>query len=628
MSFDTRTKWGAFASPSDAPGYVGCPIPNDQHSYVYKRTNFPCGSYRIDIPNHDDDCILIVDGVTVFQHIGCCDSHIGVWSGLLQPSSTVEFIIKEGGGGSHGGLNIGFSQATITTFIWTGEFNDDWFNALNWCQGVPDATTDVIIPSSGVPNWPVINASGAVCKSLTVETGAQLTINGSYELEVHGSWTNNGGTLNMNNSTINFRGSSNEAIGGTSTTAFYDLNLYKPSQTLTLNLPVSVSNVLTINDTELDLNQNTLTVNNPANTAIVRSGNGFINSEASVGTNNSIVCWYTGTNTDNYVFPFGVSFSAYIPVSFNKKTNANTSICISTRGTGVNNLPYVPGVDLIGVTGADASTVVDRWWDINSTVNPLPAPGADVTLSYQGTENTLPDPFVNLAIQHYNSSLGDWDSPYLNSSVGVSAGIGSVTAVNITDFSPHVISMASLPLPADFVQLSVVADKGQAYLNWVTSEVKNVDYFAIERSGDGIRYQTIAKVDGQEGVLNYRWVDQEPLGGISYYRVAQFNKNNTVAYSPLQSINLGEQPQLSLAVSPNPIKGRVIGIQLTGLTADVKVGLKIYDAQGHVVHQQKEVAVSAEMSIQTLQKLPGGVYILEVNTGQQLLRTRFIVVND
>ncbi|HAS46477.1 MAG TPA: hypothetical protein DCS93_38705 [Microscillaceae bacterium] len=627
LSFDTRTKWGANNSPSDAPGYIGCPIPNDQHSYIYKRTNFPCGSYRIDIPNHDDDCELIIDGVSVFKHVGCCDSHIGVWTGLLQPSSKVEFIVKEGGGGSHGGLNIGFSQATTTTFIWTGEFNDDWFNALNWCQGVPDATTDVIIPGSGVPNWPIINANGAVCKSFTIETGGQLTINGAYELEVHGSWTNNGGTLNMNNSIVNFRGSTNETIGGTNSTIFYNLNLYKPSQKITLGNSVDVNNTLTINDTELNLNQNKITINNPSNTAIVRSGNGFINSEASVGSNSSIVSWYTGTNIASYVFPFGVSSSVYIPVTFNKKVNANTTISISTRGTGVDNLPLVPGVTLTGISGADASTVVDRWWDIRSTVNPLPAPGANVTLSYPGTENTLPDPLVDLAIQHYNASINDWDSPYANSSVGIASGIGTVTAVDITSFSPHVISMASLPLPADFLQLSVATNKDKAYLDWITSETENVDYFAIERSDDGIRYQTIAKMDGKKGVVNYQWVDREPLSGTSYYRVAQFNSNNTFAYSPLQSINLDAQKQLSLTVSPNPIKGRNIGVQLSGLPTETKVGVKIYNAQGQTVYQQ-DVKVSPTLVIRTSQKLSGGVYILEANTGRQLLRTRFIVVND
>ena len=55
--------------------------------------------------------------------------------------------------------------------------------------------------------------------------------------------------------------------------------------------------------------------------------------------------------------------------------------------------------------------------------------------------------------------------------------------------------------------------------------------------------------------------------------------------------------------------------------------MKIYNAQGQATHQQNLV-VTSEMSIQTAQKLVSGVYVLEVNTGKQVLRTRFIVVND
>lgn len=628
LSFDTRSRWNTSASPSDASGYVGCVLPNDQHSFVYKRTNFPCGFYRIDIPNHDDDCELKIDGVTVFTDNSCCDSHIGVWTGLLLPSSKVEFIVKEGGGNSHGGLNIGFSQATATTFIWTGEFNSDWFNALNWCQGVPTITTDVIIPGGGVTNWPVINNVGAVCKNLTIETGAGLTINAAYTLDVHGSWINNGGALALNNSTVNLRGMTDEAIGGSSTTTFYNLNIFKTGQKITLQTPIGINNILTLNDTELALNQHKLSINNASTSAITRVDNGFINSEAALGTNNSIVSWYTGTNIAAYVFPFGVSASSYIPVTFNKKSNADATISISTRGTAVDNLPYVPGVTLVGVSGADATTVIDRWWDISSSVNPLPAPGADITLSYQGSENTLPTPGVDLAIQHYNATLGDWDSPYANSSLGTASGVGSVTAVDVTNFSPHVISMASKPLPADFIRFQATVGSRKVHLDWLVANTQNIDYFSVERSDNGVRYYTVAKVSAQQLTNNYHWTDNEPLSDVSYYRVAQFNKNESFGYSTVRSVRLGQSQLLSLQVVPNPANGSNIQLQLQGIQEQANVKVLIYNAQGSLVHQQlAEVKPVATQLVQVKPKarLAGGVYFVQTYLDGKLLRTNFMV---
>ena len=30
---------------------------------------------------------------------------------------------------------------------WTGDFDNNWFDARNWCGGIPDSTEDIEIPS-------------------------------------------------------------------------------------------------------------------------------------------------------------------------------------------------------------------------------------------------------------------------------------------------------------------------------------------------------------------------------------------------------------------------------------------------------------------------------------------------
>jgi hypothetical protein len=61
-----------------------------------------------------------------------------------------------------------------------------WENGTNWsCGVVPDATSDVII-GIGHPNDPVINSNVTV-KSVTQNTGANLTINPGFRLEIIGS---------------------------------------------------------------------------------------------------------------------------------------------------------------------------------------------------------------------------------------------------------------------------------------------------------------------------------------------------------------------------------------------------------------------------------------------------------
>gem|GEM_PF-3392249 len=111
LSFDTRIKWGELLSPSSAPGYQGCPVHVDNHSWSAKRSGFPCGHYKISISGHDDEAQLFIDNVKVWEHIGCCDAHSNIWEGNLGPNSKIEFRATEGGGSSYGAITFTYISA-------------------------------------------------------------------------------------------------------------------------------------------------------------------------------------------------------------------------------------------------------------------------------------------------------------------------------------------------------------------------------------------------------------------------------------------------------------------------------------------------------------------------------------
>jgi hypothetical protein len=96
LSFNTTTRWSTTQSPSSANGtggtaYAGCIFPATNASFVYKRTNIPCGYYQIDIPAHRNEVYLIINGITVFSHTAASgDSHTNVWTGLISTSDEIE----------------------------------------------------------------------------------------------------------------------------------------------------------------------------------------------------------------------------------------------------------------------------------------------------------------------------------------------------------------------------------------------------------------------------------------------------------------------------------------------------------------------------------------------------------
>ena len=174
--------------------------------------------------------------------------------------------------------------------------------------------------------------------------------------------------------------------------------------------------------------------NNPL--GIVRNG-GHIHSENQY----NYVRWVAGTNTGNYVIPFGVgaNLADYIPFTFNKTTAGSSNIQTSTWFTNVPNFPKPAATNVGPVTNmfnfADSvQYAIDRFWDIQAVAT------ADLTFSYRGVENTTINPTGNVRTQHWNGTT--WDAPVLPGNPGVTAGIGSAGPfVGQTTFSPWVLSV-------------------------------------------------------------------------------------------------------------------------------------------------------------------------------------------
>lgn len=101
VDINTGNYWPSTESPSSAPSYTGCDVPNDYHTYVHKRRGFPCGNYSINIDGHDDGLRVYIDGTQVFEHIGWGDAHAEIWTGVLDENSTVEIRTEEGHGRSY-----------------------------------------------------------------------------------------------------------------------------------------------------------------------------------------------------------------------------------------------------------------------------------------------------------------------------------------------------------------------------------------------------------------------------------------------------------------------------------------------------------------------------------------------
>lgn len=135
--------------------------------------------------------------------------------------------------------DIGADEYTYssTTWTWTGTTSTDWHTKSNWCPPiVPISTSDVLIPS-GPTNMPLISNADAVCHTITINSGASVTMSGStsrqltvYANSTTGSFANSG-TFTAGIGTVVFDGTG--TVSGTTATTFY--NVISKTGSLTFN---------------------------------------------------------------------------------------------------------------------------------------------------------------------------------------------------------------------------------------------------------------------------------------------------------------------------------------------------------------------------------------------------------
>jgi len=87
-------------------------------------------------------------------------------------------------------LSWDMTPPTIT--VWLGEEDSDWFNFLNWTDGVPNEYFDGRVPAGTKGNNPRIAGDTAKVIDLTIVLGGQLTVDTTGFLTVTGNMTLNG----------------------------------------------------------------------------------------------------------------------------------------------------------------------------------------------------------------------------------------------------------------------------------------------------------------------------------------------------------------------------------------------------------------------------------------------------
>jgi hypothetical protein len=164
----------------------------------------------------------------------------------------------------------------------------------------------------------------------------------------------------------------------------------------------------------------------------------------------------------------------------------------------------------------------------------------------------------------------------------------------------------TLPVEWLFFNASV-ADENDVQLSWATATEDDADYFAVERTMDGVLFSEIGTVDasGTSTFTHYySLVDHELEPGVYYYRLREVDFNGQVHYSVLRSVAIAGG-DFTFGNYPNPAGG-VFTLTIGDAWIEDRALLTILAADGRIVYAG--AVMFSRMEIE----LPAGLYLVEI----------------
>jgi hypothetical protein len=274
--------------------------------------------------------------------------------------------------------------------------------------------------------------------------------------------------------------------------------------------------------------------------------------------------------------------------------------------------------------------------------NPAPALNNVSTNEYWTCDRTTGTSAVNVTLYWENaarSAINDFSADLVvarwNGSAWANAGQsdispagnGYITSASVTSFSPFTFGSlsGSNPLPIQLLYFTAsLNEQKQVDLEWATAIEINNDFFTIERTTDGVNYETVAVVQGAGSSSqqhNYAAVDASPLSGVSFYRLKQTDANGNFSYSSLQTISNESQNETGVSVFPNPSDGSALQVNVPAKSED-RVHFSLVNAGGNVCFAEERTATADGLNTFRLNfpvALVSGVYFLYItdkNTGE------------
>ncbi len=402
--------------------------------------------------------------------------------------------------------------------------------------------------------------------------------------------------------TIQFNGSAaSQQISGIGDIALYNLimNNTFASGELTLGLPLTVSNLLTLTSNNIICND----------TCFISMGAGSSVSPAEGAVNSFVDGKMSKTGTTAFIYPIGTG-SVWAPIGVDAPATNSEITAQYYHEMGPNT--WSQAFMCSGSGMAYASGV--EYWEL-STDNEHPA----VTLYWKSTVSDIAD-LPELTVAHYNGSC--WEN--MGGTAVGDATSGSITSTEtFTSYSPITFATKSFdnPLPVTLLNFDTYCNGNEILFDWSTASELNNDKFEIQKSYDGERWEKVATIEAygnSSSQIDYEYKlfnnEKQPV----YYKLVQFDFDNTKTDLKISTVDCYENILDEINVKPNPVKDYLYVVSEYEL---INQEFIIINSLGELVYEG--IVNGYETIIDVKEFYPGIYYLKLIGNTQNLKISKF-----
>ncbi len=177
----------------------------------------------------------------------------------------------------------------------------------------------------------------------------------------------------------------------------------------------------------------------------------------------------------------------------------------------------------------------------------------------------------------------------------------------------------------------VVIDQ-QIELSWATMMESGIDYYEIQRSGDGMNFVDIDQIDSKMSIstndfqLNYQYADAHPLPGTSFYRIQIIGKDGSTNLTTV--VEIINSAITGTRIYPTVVQSNTLFVESDKNLRDAK--MEFFDLSGNKISETNWSSLNGRQTVQVSKagNLPTGTYVARLTANGQNVKSQLVIVQN